>query len=871
MKRLLFFLFALLPQLALAQTTTEEAAEQSGLTFTPPDTDVSVNYLGTIFGYVDGVLHGTGSQIIGTMFGVFNSAVLALGMFVLAYVTIVGVLKTAGEGSPLGKQWSSIWVPIKASLGVALLIPKASGYCAMQILVMFIVLQGIGVADAVWTAALGYLAKGGVIVQQSESAAEQDAEEVLQVAASIMASQVCMHSLEDQLQKYLDDGKASAYTTVPAFNGTIKIDNDARNVLFPGDLSTYEGLEDLQGACGEVTWEPPILPGWITELGDEMEDAMTQQINDSKGLAVYQMVLDLDPYAQQVVQNSYRSSDERIALGYLAKPDTADNTSQEEWGSGDETKAQTLLQGRELNDAAADYLNIMFPAVNALNRSFSDIEFIGQAIGEGWIMAGKYYFDMAALNEDADDTKTNNTNIKASPPPANFTDTKSEDSRVQAILEAFGGTSSTYLEDLNKLVNNSDLGQIDPGSLKAPPGTYLGDGINYEITYGHVSTKDIDKQMKKIKMKKPKGNRFEKELQKISNKFTKGAMKIVKMIIGDLVKAQATNANPVMIVAGIGYKLMGMALAMWLGATLLSVGGAAAAASVPIIGIGYAIAIGVLTNWMVPLLLAPAAAMMGAGLMMAYYVPLIPFIVFTFAAIGWFIAVIESMAAAPIVAMGIIWPEGHEIFGKADQALLLIVNVFVRPSLMVLGLFFGIILSYAMVWLLNMGFFYSFLKAVTGAKFSSTMMANPLGLLIFIAVMIIVYMMLVMTIINKSFSLIHVLPDKIMRWLSGGTQEAFGAEAAQAAEQVRGGVTGGAQAAAGAQEAMTKGIAEGTKADVQAAAQRKAQKGKKETTPQDDASKVQVGKGPEDGGDKAPDAEGGKTPSTGGGGGKTSP
>src|SRR5688572_4846657 len=108
-------------------------ADNGSLSFAPPATDFSVIFLGNLFGIVDGVLHGTGSQIMGSMFSVFNSAVLALGGIIIMYTLIVSTMNTAHEGQMLGQKWNSIWIPVRSTLGLALLIPKASGYCLMQI------------------------------------------------------------------------------------------------------------------------------------------------------------------------------------------------------------------------------------------------------------------------------------------------------------------------------------------------------------------------------------------------------------------------------------------------------------------------------------------------------------------------------------------------------------------------------------------------------------------------------------------------------------------------------------------------------------------------------------------------------------------
>src|SRR3990167_8217539 len=209
-KLLTSLLFACFPVLALADGGLD------ALNFTPPVGDYSVIFLGNIFGVVDGVLHGTGSQIMGNIFGVFNAAVLALGGIVIMYTLLVATLNTAHEGEVLGSQWSSIWIPMRSTLGLALLIPKASGYCMMQIFIMWVIVQGVGAADKVWNAALGYLNRGGVIVQAQQPPILQlgGNTEVAQGAAAILAGEVCMlgiqKALETQRQNYLSTKSTGA-------------------------------------------------------------------------------------------------------------------------------------------------------------------------------------------------------------------------------------------------------------------------------------------------------------------------------------------------------------------------------------------------------------------------------------------------------------------------------------------------------------------------------------------------------------------------------------------------------------------------------------------------------------------------------------
>jgi defect in organelle trafficking protein DotA len=208
---LLILCFMLLSSFAMGDTASALYDPSKVTGFTPPATDFSVAYLENLFGVVDGVLHGTGSQLMGAMFKVFNGAVLALGGIVILFTIIVGTMNTAHEGEMLGKKWSSVWIPLRSTMGLALLLPKTSGYCLIQIFVMWVIVQGVGAADKVWNSALDYLNTGGVIIQANMNAAtslQADDSAVATGALALLGGQACMLGLQKQMetqrQIYLD-------------------------------------------------------------------------------------------------------------------------------------------------------------------------------------------------------------------------------------------------------------------------------------------------------------------------------------------------------------------------------------------------------------------------------------------------------------------------------------------------------------------------------------------------------------------------------------------------------------------------------------------------------------------------------------------
>ena len=254
-KRWISILLILFPIFALADNS---------MTFDPPLSDYSVGFLGNVFGMVDGVLHGTGSQIMGVIFSVFNAAVMALGGMIITYTMLVSTMNTAHEGEMLGKKWNSIWVPIRATAGFALLIPKASGYCLLQIFVMWIVVQGAGAADKLWSAALGYLNRGGVIVQGQQDPTkailgQTGTENVTIGAMVILSGQVCMLAVEQILKTTLKNYQASDVCTeaIGVMNSKHPpaADSDSANVAnfcqatsIPSFTSTFDAMAAQQSA-----------------------------------------------------------------------------------------------------------------------------------------------------------------------------------------------------------------------------------------------------------------------------------------------------------------------------------------------------------------------------------------------------------------------------------------------------------------------------------------------------------------------------------------------------------------------------------------------------------------------------------------------
>lgn len=906
------------------------ALADSSLSFTPPASDFSVVFLGNIFGIVDGVLHGTGSQIMGSMFGVFNAAVLALGGIVIMYTLLVSTMNTAQEGQMLGQKWSSIWIPVRSVMGLALLVPKASGYCLMQIFVMWIVVQGVGAADKIWGAALDYLNRGGVIVQAQIDPTKALTEapggsEIATGAQAILVGQVCMlglqHLLENQLkayQKQLSSNSGPCYgtpsdqmqvfckSTVPDFVASV---NPVRVQSLSPKESVYTvkmpnidsgPYQVLNGICGVIQWNP-IAKEDLATVKEHISTVSASDLDTaslSRVIAIQQMYTDLTSVAQAIVGNFPGFADQTsttntnysaVAVQQFGVPHTAsgnvctDSTTPKciLWGSASDSTTAPLFNGTEFQSAIADYNAIMLPTLNLVHQAEAQSsandsrKFIEDANTEGWIMAGSYFFDLINLNAQANkagdliDSKTglagsNNALISALA-SAFGSGANSQCSGTYSALCVWMNQNSVPVKTILGLLNGTGLKgvatPIEPPSLAKSHKVI--DGPGSSTIYGYTNNATIlqlpgQPGMQPLQFASMMNISIDTTgLTLPEASFPCGNLKIMfwstcfGSVLGDifynymfrfvynyllgifqtlinqvlmlflivplqgmasifregLAIISTPGVNPIVALANMGTYYINFTINLWLELIEMSI---ASSLLFP-----FGIFIFALMTMAMPLLFSWLGIMVGIGFTTAYYVPMLPYMIFTFGSIAWLMAVIEAMVAAPIVALGVTHPEGHDAFGKGEQAVMILMNVFLRPSMMIIGYIAAIAVSYVSVWIINAGFDHAigFVQGSSQFGTSAAVSTQGAGLIsggytgwagvyaYFFSILM--YTMLYLTVVTKAFTLIAVLPDKVLRWI-GGQAETAGSDASQWGEEAKGKVGEAGKETLAGQKAMDK-------------------------------------------------------------------
>lgn len=78
------------------------------------------------------------------------------------------------------------------------------------------------------------------------------------------------------------------------------------------------------------------------------------------------------------------------------------------------------------------------------------------------------------------------------------------------------------------------------------------------------------------------------------------------------------------------------------------------------------------------------------GALLTILLPLYPTIIFIVGVFGWFASVLEALIAGPMIAVGLCHPEGSDFLGKAEMGIGLLFQTFLRPVLIVMGVFLSV-------------------------------------------------------------------------------------------------------------------------------------------------------------------------------------
>lgn len=709
MSLLLFIVIMGVSSFSIAQTspTAPAPVSSNNVDFSTGDaTDVSIGVLQAILGDWKST---TPDPTIGTLFKTFNLGVLVFAAALFMYLSVVGVIHSAEDGEVLGRNWGSVFVPLRIAGGMSLLFPLANGYSTVQIIVLWLATSGIGFANWVTVATIdSFVSSQGTAI----SIQLIDRNALNETMKSILKAEVCvadhnqsMHDTDSLINvgrtwfsgPMLEHGQGPntygrLFWGVDPLSGALGngiISTTAGDVCGSITIPNYSGTFGA-GSSGALSDTSAVVYDWLSGVwsGDELNESNIT-LRDAHFTAIYNASNELRKSAQD-----FTSRDPNVI-----KP------------TSDQLANATLTAGVNYRNFIASTMNTpgAIPSTTVMANKIT--EGVKTA---GWSTLGTFFYQYARIGSEL--SKMTSYAPKILPPAG--VPTESDKLMELAVSAAINkGTPNPATVDAMNNAGNAQGGIV--GGLVSGTNTVTNTATRWT---GETFGIDPKNKVNALMQLKNVGDNIlsAAEALYIAEKSTDLVQKIPG---GGTVVKLATSA------AGALFdKLKGAFLDDAKGVMKY---------------VGF----------------MSVFALLGFAMMLAFWVPMSPFILWLGAVCGWFIAVIEMVVAAPLWAAAHLHPEGEGMASKyGANGYMIVLEVFAKPVLLVIGFFIAA------------KFTDVFLRFASALFFNNmaTVNADSVAGIITALAFLFMYVSFCVVIVARCFSLIHVIPNSVLRWVGGG-------------------------------------------------------------------------------------------------------
>lgn len=663
----------------------------------------------------------------------YSIGLLVIAMLIFAYFVVTVVVETAQAGTPFGKRFNHVWAPIRMVWALGLLIPISNGLNSAQYITLYAAKWGSGFATNGWKiftsdALTGdsTLAAGDVKQKLVANINTPDLTNLLEYDTALQTCWAAYKLQGVNVVGYLvrdsrTGGGFKRFTTTSY--------QDALKFFNYGDILIRFGVQNNDAYSGEL--------GHVKEYCGEVIVHTTSITKDAATGATW-----LQEQYYELMKKLWEASGGGATCGPLGG--ALDAEEMEKWGLclaelyakdgppvPNPAPKPTIVNVRELIKNENAYLSQKIAEAAERERARTDVwEWRLNALG--WAGAGIWYNTIAQVNGAMVAAAANLPYVRHYP-------------RVMENVRKaqFKANSDNTGRDAFRpyLADNTAVELEDPGDL--PLATAMWEAYNlWTDAYNEPST-DI----------------FVDSIRAVFG--IDGLMNIQKNI----------DVHPLAQLSAVGKSLVETAIRN-LGTSLMA-------------GVGGGITM-ILTSHKAGQVAQIASkflyqiAMIGlsAGFVLFYVIPFLPFIYFFFAVGTWIKSIFEAMVGVPLWALAHIRIDGNGLPGDAAMGgYYLILEIFLRPILIIFGLIASILIFSAQVRVLN-----EIWPLVTSnlSGFDNTMAdglapadtggLNYLRNIVDSFFFTVIYTMIVYMLGMASFKLVDQIPNYLLRWMGASVQ-----------------------------------------------------------------------------------------------------
>ncbi len=762
-----------------------------------------------------------GPSVIGNIFQVFNVGIMVVVGIVMGYTASMAVLNTAGEGSFMGQKMQSSYFTtvIRVTSGTAALFPVYGGYSAVQILMITMLMQGSALADLLWFKIVQSVNSGsgfkptwftGYSGPDGQSTVDASIKQFLDppdTSNTVKNNGVFNVNLNN-----------TANAGVNLYNMFVceAVKDGAANSNYKVTINTDSATSEQCGklsATGVSNFESFALGIKSLVMGDAYQTVVDSGEQSQDGINAKQAgiasISNMFAYLQEISQRDEQSgSGESFNLAVGAGKSSAVSFAPGWMGAGSQHSA-IENSGKSKSSFEMENISYRYTAPNPSNvygvykltitsdamknylvdNSMTRDESASHSAGGGY----------GSLTKDAKDLLDIIKNRAGSVIPSNGLQSSLDvfNHKVDVGQATMNMTSYKPINDDFQFLTWTVINKFDsifisePQRLFTKPLTNIKDFgmllITSSVTFFMALTADV------INLATTSAfiNMFAMAIASVPPAILQGVGYTLAVYGDNQMNAcwgsppppggtLAWYCFPLFLLFIVIFINFFTGLVMKIVGSVIAVIGAIPAAIVPqTLSVVFKLSI---ANKLIYIGLATAisAPLLALGGAIAFYVPFIPVLAYTLAVLTWIFQAIESLIAVPIILLGVTYPQGHDLLGKSEQAMMLFLGIMLRPSLIIAGYVFSIVVTGVTMMLANLTFarvLLSIFKNLPNGEVST---------IVFIMMSFVFVAIFLVNVVDYSFGFIYKLPQTTMKWIGLPTVES---QEEQIMQEIKGGAS----------------------------------------------------------------------------------
>lgn len=714
--------------------------------------ETSISMLHRIFGSViehlitgaDPMGQQQATEVLPAMLSIFNSGIVLVGGILLLFILGIGVTNSANDGEVFGRNWSPTWTSLRVVFGMGILMPSAAGYSFIQVFVLMISLWGVGLANGIHKVGIEH----GILAETSVTDG-MDAHGmyygIRPFAKRYLLNSYCARAANSI---YTDIGLTNANAQVSinfdqpdityesngrrAFVYQLRDRNEATNVgegkNLCGSVSLYEYNQQGLDFDNRANYDYLTNVTEQTELANQSIRQLRAAVQEIRRAETRQLMQDIDAWVAtwpaNFEEDGWRQvSPTRFNQIVAAADNRIVQRLHQEIGNG--------------NSAIGQHLQGM---VDFLTRA-------GWAEAGGWFqkvgLARGEIMQLAAIPVGTVSDATIDATISSDARQKAFKNS------VDLAKDVIAKATDTADENRN-IYARFDIGDLTPNLSSASDISSLQDKVSKQVeefSEGYMSY-------------------IVSAITGANSNGTTSFCTYSGRIGGSISRMKCVGDY--LVLGHMSLEASGIAIRTGLrtGEAAVGVGSA-----IPFIGKIAESTFKAFMGWMNDVVLNMledvSTKLEHPAFMFSVVLPSMPYILFLIVVAGWVLGVLQSIMVVPLWALLHMTPE-RTFVGSQSQGYLLLLSLFVRPSLALIGLYMGILISDPMINFVVNSFF-----AIRGVVDGANLLPGFSHLVYMGTFMwwLTVLSYVLLAVLYMCFALPQMLPGTVLSWIGGGISD----------------------------------------------------------------------------------------------------